>query len=221
MDTSVCKICSRAILPHAYCLRCCYCEHPFHINCLKLVDKNDPLYVNRLTNKWICPICTVDLFPFNHYDEDDEFIRTLRECTSDHDISFADLQNKIFNPFDLNENVNSPLYDTDPDIQYYNEISHSSSLSCDYYMEDTFNAKCGAAGAVGESFSVIHSNIRSVPSNLANFEHFCLNLDLKFSVIALSETWLSKDNADCYGIQGYNGCHKYREGRGCFITSEK
>ena len=50
-------------------------------------------------------------------------------------------QNKIFSPFELNEDSNLPLIDSDPDVQFYNNQCNYSLHSCDYYLEDAFNKK--------------------------------------------------------------------------------
>ena len=54
------------------------------------------------------------------------------------------------------------------------------------------------------NFSLFHINIRSVPANLSSLLSDMENLDHRFSVIGLTETWLNPSNIDAYGIEGYN-----------------
>ena len=60
-------------------------------------------------------------------------------------------------------------------------------------------------------FSTLHLNIRSIPKNLHSLETFIENLNFKFTAIGISETWLTGDNVDCYGIPGYSHNYIYRE----------
>ena len=58
--------------------------------------------------------------------------------------------------------------------------------------------------------SMIHVNIRSVPSNLSTFEYFLESLELEFNIIGFSETWFNEDNHDLYGISKYTCVNNYR-----------
>ena len=80
-------------------------------------------------------------FPFNCIEEDREFWETLTELGQlDSLIPFDILidQNKIVSPFELNDDLNLPLIDSDPDIQFYNNQCNDCMHSCDYYLEDPF-----------------------------------------------------------------------------------
>ena len=88
-----------------------------------------------------------------------------------------------------------------------------NSLSSNYLVEDKFNVKCSQLSLNNDCFSIIHLNIRSIPKNLKTFENYLMNLDVQFSVIALSETWLNEINSSHYGVAGYNECHTVRSGK--------
>ena len=51
--------------------------------------------------------------------------------------------------------------------------------------------------------SLCHVNIRSAKKNLGNFENYLNILKHDFTVIGLSETWLSDNDGDLYGLCGY------------------
>lgn len=74
--------------------------------------------------------------------------------------------------------------DIDPEIHFYQNIN----ISCEYYSEDKFNSNVKMEG-----FSVIHFNSRSLYSNFSKIKDYIQQLQQKFSVIAISETWLSDD----------------------------
>ena len=54
------------------------------------------------------------------------------------------------------------------------------------------------------NFSVYRVNIRSIPRNLDQLTFYLNNLHHTFSVIAISENWLTPFNKDIYCIQGYS-----------------
>ena len=123
-------------------------------------------------------------------------------------------QNKIFSPFELNEDSNLPLIDSDPDVQFYNNQCNYSLHSCDYYLEDAFNKKVADLNIPSRCLSMIHTNIRSVAKNMNKLDMYLNNLKHEFAIIALSETWLKENNCDRQGMDGYNAEHDFRSNRG-------
>ena len=103
--------------------------------------------------------------------------------------------------------------DIDPDIQFYNTQCNKALLSCDYYLEDSFNRKISELRVPDRCLSLIHTNIRSAVKNLKNFELYLGGLEFQFPIIALSESWLREDNLDKYGMIGYSSEHNIRKNR--------
>ena len=56
----------------------------------------------------------------------------------------------------------------------------------------------------GETFSMMHLNIRSIQSNLSKLGQYVANLNTNFDIIGISETWLSDLNQNTYQLDGYN-----------------
>ena len=85
---------------------------------------------------------------------------SLFSCLSENwiltlNLNLAELQEKTFNPFELNcEEQRCPLWDSDPDIHYYNLMCNNLS-SYDYYLEDAFKEKCNKMSLSSNCFSVI------------------------------------------------------------------
>ena len=182
-----------------------------------MVNKEDSIYIHRDSNIWFCTICTRDIFPFNGTEEDDEFLEIIAELQETDPLIPLNVlldQNKIFTPFELNEDLNVPLIDSDPDVQFYNNQCNNSLHSCDYYLEDSFNKKLSDLNLSPGCLSMVHMNIRSTAKNLNKFDLYLNNLKHDFPVIALSETWLKDHNCDRYGIDGYNAEHNFRPIRG-------
>lgn len=165
---SLCNLCQHRILSHSCYLSCACCHGSYHIQCLPNVSKVDSLYSNRLMDKWFCPKCLDSVFPFNNIADEFEFIDALSELwIKEINVSLAELCDKLFNPFEINEDTNvSPLFDIDPDLQYYNTICNRTPNKCDYYLEDTFIKKCSHLPITSECFSILHTNIRSLPKHI-------------------------------------------------------
>ena len=74
-------------------------------------------------------------------------------------------------------------------------------------------------------FSFLHLNIRSLPHNLVKLTDYLSCLNIKFSVIGISETWLN-DSSHSVDISGFKFLHcKYRQNRtgggvGLYISND-
>ena len=218
---AACNICEKRVLDHSYHLNCDCCRSRVHLNCLPmLVDRNDNLYTQRHSNEWFCTRCTSDILAFNNIDDDTEYLNTiydLQSCKPPIPFDLLMSQDKIFTPFELNEDISLPLIDIDPDVQFYNNQCNKTLHSCDYYLEDTFNKKISTLQISGRCLSFIHTNIRSAAKNLKKFELYLNGLNFQFPIIALSESWLREDNIERFGIPGYLSEHSirpYRRGGG-------
>ena len=100
-----------------------------------MVSKEGSIYIHRVSNIWLCTICTRDIFPFNSTEEYDELLEIIAEFQETDPLIplnvLIDL-NKIFTPFEINEDLNIPLIDSDPDVQFYNKQCNNSLHSCDF-----------------------------------------------------------------------------------------
>ena len=63
-------------------------------------------------------------------------------------------------------------------------------------------------------FSILNVNIRSLPKNFPNLVCFLPQIKLRFTLIAVTETWLSDDDNGLYSLTGYNHVSLNRKGRG-------
>ena len=72
------------------------------------------------------------------------------------------------------------------------------------------NKQCKELDINKYHLSLLHNNIRSIPHNLDHFNQFLNGLDIDFSILAFSETWLKPHNEHCYGVNGYNAEHNSR-----------
>ena len=121
----------------------------------------------------------------------------------------------MFIPFELNKGHDvHPMFDVDPDLQFFNDMYNNGSYnSSNYYIEDTFNSRCQDLMLSSNCFSMIHLNVRSVTRNLSHFLLYLKLLNLKFSIIGLTETWFNETNVDVFSIPGYKSENNYRRKR--------
>ena len=54
---------------------------------------------------------------------------------------------------------------------------------------------------------MLHLNIRSMPANLIKFSTYMENINLKFPIMAFTETQLTELNKDIYEIHDYTAFH--------------
>ena len=178
------------------------------------MTKDDSIYIDRDNNNWLCTKCTSHIFPFYHYDEDVEFIHTLAECWENelNIIKYSDnYKNQLFMPFEYSEADFKHLLDFHPDINFYQNLNSNRINKCDYYYEDSMNKKCKELDINKHHLSfLLHNNIHSIPHNLDHFNQFLNGLDIDFSILAFSETWLKPHNEHCYGVNGYNAGYNSR-----------
>ena len=124
-------------------------------------------------------------------------------------MTIEELQAKVFIPFEINtDSSHHPLFDVDPDMQYFNKITQGN-INSDYFTSDSYIRKCSKKLS-GDSFSMFHVNIRSLPKNLVSLENYLMLLDTKFTIIGLTETWLTDSTASLYSIDGYTSINNYR-----------
>ena len=103
---AACNICTRKVQNHSYHLKCDICNGLVHLKCIPYLDENDSVYRDRSHTKWMCPRCAESIFPFNHYDNNEDFISALAETwltDSLLPINLLQNANRVFQPFELNE----------------------------------------------------------------------------------------------------------------------
>ena len=88
-------------------------------------------------------------------------------------------------------------------------MTDDNSTQCTYYNPDTLFS-CLADHTM--SFNVIHINIRSYKKNFDEFVMFLNQTGLQYSVIVLTETWLTEDSS-WQEMLGFKSYHSIRRGK--------
>ena len=215
MEGEVCPICLKKVIISLRALKCDLCCKLTHKNCTLFTIKEYNDFIKTGNPVWTCRICAESIFPFNHIVDNDVYYSSLLELTSDCRLFGPDYaQFKIFDPFDLNDKKDYiPCTDINPDSYYYNDLSFSIQQNSNYYHEDSFNQSFQRVFHDNDTLSLMHLNIRSIPSNLTKLVQYLSNLNVNFDTIGITETWLNETNKYIYNLNGYNHVPLVRQDR--------
>ena len=188
-------------------IECKYCLCCYHIKCITLsIDFTEEILADA--QHWLCHLCLTSIFPFNNIEEDLEFIGTIDDLS--HRDTLKYVSDKLFIPFELNDQDHSSiLCDIDPDLNFNNSLNQLTS-KCYYYLESSFNSEINRASGTEDLFSLWYINIRSLKKNNASLDAYLFLLDIKFTAIGITETWLQDHDCDLYGFQGYHFVERHR-----------
>ena len=147
------------------------------------------------------------LFPFNQLD-DSSFNLALYEI-SHGPLNFSSnrLETLLFNPIEQPELSNSLSSCLNPDSNFIAGLPSSS-----YLAEDDINSRV-APLSNKINFSVMHLNARSLVKNLDKLNLMLGSLKKSFSVIGISETWLTDYTAELVNITGYSFISNHRKSK--------
>jgi len=120
----------------------------------------------------------------------------------------ADLSDSSMSDGEIDEDRNdySALSNVDPDK---NISTNDEKLDCRYYTASEFNKSFPNSN----NFSLYHVNLRSIPNNIDKLTYFLEEINLRFNIIAISETWLQEHNTSLYNLRGYNHEYSIRDKR--------
>ena len=213
-SSRTCTTCKGRILSHSVFIKCSVCTSVYHRNCLPFVDHDDFDHLKSNTH-WMCCFCSGSIFPFNHFDENTDFINALSDNWFINDMySLEDLNQRLFSPFEIDEAQNDILnHDHDPDFNFFHDLNVTSGSSV-YCSEEKFRSLINTQNINSDtSLSFLHLNIRSVPKNLDKLQVYLHSLDFSFSFIGLSETWFNDTTRALYDLETYNQEAVFRSDR--------
>ena len=114
----------------SYNIQCSNCLETYHTKCTN-IDRSEVF-----CELWYCPYSAQFIFPYKHFNDDDDFYSALIEGMLDCSFGLHEINNKVFTPFEVNDSFDTPFSEIDPDYQYYTNLHENGNLNCDYYYED-------------------------------------------------------------------------------------
>ena len=168
------------------------CEHLIHKKCSNLKQYEILNFHDKLVDTWECLNCMQDKFPFS--------------STEDKKANVS-----LTGKFDILSN-NTSHKDTwlpqKPETEKFeNEyINLKPNFNCNEIHD--FHALISKINTQ-KTFSTFHTNICSLPANSENLEILLEDLEYKFDVICLSETWKPEEKQQSYAPKNLTGCHAY------------
>jgi hypothetical protein len=199
-----CLVCARRVRDNQRAIFCDICCRWVHLSCTNL-NIADYVYLSDDDVDLYCTKCTNELFPFNHIDDDEEFINTLhsfcREFPSFNGFVPSKQQFSILNNMDIINNN-----DIDPDKNIYNTMDIASK----YYLPSELNDTI-ADTLIDGKLSVLHIKAHSLKDKTDQLEVLLNSLKLAFDIIAVSETWDTNVTVSLTNIAGYTKEYKIRE----------
>ena len=116
-----------------------------------------------------------------------------------------------FKPFSNNNSFSDG--NQDPNVDFF--VDNIPFLNTEYFSPS--DVKIGFSKfESSDTFSVLHLNIRSLRKNFEDFKELYQTLNLKFSIVCLSETWADDDkleNDSLIELPDYNVLHQIRKNR--------
>ena len=98
-------------------------------------------------------------------------------------------ENQCFNPFEKNSVLLDNL--SDPDFNFFND-NNLRMIDTQYFSPDDISTQLITSSE--NSFSVLHVNIRSISKNFEKLKDLLANIDFKFKIICLTETWCKDED---------------------------
>jgi exonuclease III len=201
-----CITCQRPFTQGMKPIDCCVCFERFHVRCSGLGYTDCNRY--KTSNDWICKLCTADIFPFNHMEDENLFRMCVNEASLPSIIDFEKLSTLKFNPFLLSKYdtiLDDP--DLDPDVNFLNNITNMSNK---YYIEEQLNSEIQDK-KLNNNIKLFHANIRSYFNNEPNLRQLICNITTDIHMISLTETWTSRLNESDVQLDGFNSIVKSRQ----------
>ena len=197
-----CSICEKTVNQTVNSIHCKNCRTYIHKKCSNPTQYE---YNNFAENHkyWDCIKCCENKFPFSNL-TNEEIISLGYETNHTTKYQRYSHQN------DLNVKMNKlRILESDPEkFDFYSDIDTNISLDMDfkYYDQTDFNNLTKTIDSI-KSFSLLHTNISSLNGNGEKLETLINSIDIKFDIIAVTETWNCEKNNHMFSaieIKNYN-----------------
>lgn len=189
-----CQLCSLSLSESVDSIECAACKQIFHFDCYATY-----CYSDAPAETWLCIQCLGHIFPFNNIHDNDEFLDAVCKET-DYSITYENDVNLDIFPKDFDDHPILNSNDIDPDINLFDDLAWNSS----YITPESYSTNVTEK----ETLNIMHLNCRSIVNKQS--EIIDLSIQIPFSILALTETWLTPEMTDMIKIPGYSFVHEPR-----------
>ena len=189
-----CSVCSNLIKnPKALkrSIPCPSCNHLIHKKCSNL-NPSQLLSLKSTTNLWECPSCSKLKFPFTELEDEEIYLSSFNSnwsCNCGNQPpapSFIKDKYNLKCLFHQEDNDKNDTFSSNDEFDEQFNRYHTLNPDFKYYETHDFHS---LKDRVKNPFSLFHTNISSLQHNGDNLKLLLTNLEFKFDIIALSETW--------------------------------
>ena len=206
---SNCKVCCKTVSNSNKAIPCPTCKHFIHRKCCNLTQ-SELINFKRTPNIWECPQCTRDKFPFSDVDNEEILLSTFNS-NCDCKCKSKPVKNRSAEDVAQKKLVLSYKNDTDanfttPGEEFDFQFDSCYSLEPDFKYYDTHEFH-SLKDKLVNPFSVIHTNICSLQQNGDNLIDLLTDLEFKFDVVGVTETWNPEEKKHKFSppiIDGYS-----------------
>ena len=203
-----CNVCQTIVHQPNSAIPCPSCKCLTHKSCSKL-SQNDIVYLKENPNAWECPSCFNNKFPFFEADDADIILNTFNsnwscDCKTKSPKYISSPVSNEYKLILINRKESDHRYEDVYLEDFENfDLYHSLKPDFKYYELHDFHTM---KNKVKNSFSVLHTNICSLHFDGDNLHNLLANLEFKFDIVAVSETWnpASKVTFQAPILPGYN-----------------
>src|SRR6218665_3727073 len=162
-------------------------------------------YSTSLENReaWFCTLCVKHIFPFNHIDNHDQYIQSIRGLSNEEYQLFI-LNSAPRVEFNLDSCDRIKLINSeeiDPDVNLFGEGLIDAHYNPPALLKKKLSININLS-------SIMHINCRSIRSKINDLHLLLHQTPVKY--LALTETWLCEDTAYLLNIPGYKMVFKPR-----------
>ena len=234
LDTSLnknCKVCTKRVTRTNKAIPCPTCKHFIHRNCSGL-NQSQLINFKRSKNIWECPFCSHEKFPFMNVENDEILLGNYNSnwncnCKSKPVKTLRDEtvhQQKLVLNYKNDTSDSAHNY---PGEEFDFQFDSHFALEPDFKYYDTHGFHM-LKDKLSNPFSVLHTNICSLQHNGEELFDLIADLEFKFDIVAVTETWNSEDKKHSFVAPIMKGYSPYvgltgsslKGGCGVYINSD-
>ena len=191
-----CLVCSKIVNNSNKAIPCPTCKHLIHKTCSSL-NQSQIINFKRTKNIWECPQCSADKFPFTNIENDEILLNSYNsnwKCLCKEKRA-KPLTNEVSHQQKLVLNYKQDTNDSffrSPEDEFDFQFDSYYALEPNFRYYDTHEFHA-LKDKLSDPFSVLHTNISSLQHNGEELFDLLADLEFKFDVVALTETWNPED----------------------------